>query len=139
MTPSGADILGGATSRVLRQFAGACLVVFGALAARAFVQGRPWAGMIHGVLALALGVGGLVRPDGVRIVYLACLTLVSPVGRVVSEVLLVCLFYGVLTPVALVFKGLRRDALARRADGARSTYWTRKPMPEDVRRYLRQF
>lgn len=129
----------GASRRNLRQFAGAWLVVFGALAARRFVQGGEWAGAAYAVLAGAVGLTGLVRPDAVRIVYLACMVLAAPVGRVVSEILMILMFYGVLTPVALVLKAVGRDALQRQVTKGPITYWTPKRMPEDVSRYLSQF
>jgi len=84
----------GASRRVLRQFAGAWLVVFGALACKQLVQGNRWAGGAYAALAGAVGLWGLVRPDAIRLVYLACMALATPIGRVVSELLMACLFYG---------------------------------------------
>jgi hypothetical protein len=57
---------------------------------------------------------------------------------VVGELLLVVIYFGVFTPVALFFKLIRRDALARDFDPAASSYWTCKAQPADVQQYFRQ-
>ena len=53
--------------------------------------------------------------------------------------LLALVFYGLFTPLGLLFKITRRDRLRRRFRADRSTHWIPKEQPTDMRRYLRQF
>jgi hypothetical protein len=57
---------------------------------------------------------------------------------VVSQATLLVLFFGVITPVAMLFALVGRDRLARRRP-QQDTYWKPKATPQDVRRYLRQY
>ena len=55
-----------------------------------------------------------------------------------SFVLLGLLFYGVLTPIGLFFRLIGRDALQRRIEPERETYWQPHEQAK-VRRYFKQF
>jgi hypothetical protein len=61
-----------------------------------------------------------------------------PIGWTVSRVMLAVLFYGVFTPVAIVFRVIGRDLLGLRHRGSVETYWTVKPGVTDPRDYFRQ-
>jgi hypothetical protein len=56
----------------------------------------------------------------------------------VSRVLIALLF-GLIVPVAYVFRLQGRDVLQLRRSANKTTYWTRKAPAESVRSYLRQF
>ena len=75
----------------------------------------------------------LLRP------YQAATAISLPIGFVVSYVVLGILFYLVLTPLALVFRMIGRDMLARSFDRSASTYWVRRPPVTDITSYYRQF
>ena len=47
-------------------------------------------------------------------------------------------FYGVFTPVALLFKVIGRDALARRPQPGKETYWLPKASARDIHSYFHQ-
>jgi hypothetical protein len=127
------------TDRMLRQFAGAWLLVFGGLAANQWLmRGHARTAIALVGIALVTGVAGLLRPRLVRWLFVAATVLAFPIGWVVSQVMLVVLFIGVVTPVALLFKVQGRDRLARKRS-AQSSYWKPKTAMEDVRRYLRQY
>jgi hypothetical protein len=129
------------TSRTLRQFAGLCLVVFGALFAwSAFRhQGAPttsaWIGLSIGFL---VGLPGLLHPEAIRPVFLAASAVTQPIGHVVSVVLLGLIYYGLMTPLAAIFRIAGRDPLARHSP-KKASYWEPKVEPLDIRRYLRQY
>jgi hypothetical protein len=53
--------------------------------------------------------------------------------------MLALLFYLLFTPLAMVFRLLKRDALQLRRPARVDTYWTAKPTRSDVRGYLQQF
>lgn len=79
------------------------------------------------------GVRPLQRP-----LYLGWMHAVYPLGWVVSHVILGLLYFAVLTPIGLVMRVLRRDALQLPFDRSARSYWTpRKRATSD--RYFRQF
>jgi hypothetical protein len=130
--------------RTLRQFALLALL-FSALVGllRAWKGGALASGVppgFHGPWLLPLvvwTVGGVVavlgaiEPRLVRPVYLALLAISFPIGWVLSHVLLGVLYFGVFTPLAVLFRLLRRDHLKRRFDRDATTYWRdRRPAPD---------
>jgi hypothetical protein len=134
------DISFAPPARTLRQFAGLWLLFFAGLAvSRGLRDGltSPVLGLV--ALALTVGLLGLWRPALVRPVYVAATVLTFPLGWVMSRLLLAALYYGVFTPLGLLFRLLGRDALRLRPCPQQASYWTAKPAPADVSRYFRQF
>jgi hypothetical protein len=125
--------------RMLRQFAGLCILVFGALCWWQIQQGHTARAMAFGVVAFGLGPLGLVAPNTIRAFHSFLNAVTRPIGLVVTRLILGVMFYGLFTPVALVFRAMGRDQLGRRRNPARATYWIERPGGMDVRRYLRQF
>jgi hypothetical protein len=126
--------------RTLRQFAGLSLVIFGGLAGwNYFAKGEVVSSAVLATLALAIGLPGLVRPQLVRPVFVGAMILAFPIGWLVSRVLLALLFYGLVTPMGLVFRLTGRDALRLARRPEQTTYWMPKPAPADLRSYFRQF
>lgn len=70
--------------------------------------------------------------------YSAWMRLVLPVGWVVSHVALGLVYYGILTPIALVMRVFGRDRLSRHIDRSAETYWTVHDPGGDTARYFRQ-
>jgi hypothetical protein len=62
-----------------------------------------------------------------------------PLAWSVSTLLLVLVYYGVLTPFGLVLRMLGRDSMHRKLDRDRTTYWLKRPEVVDPERYFRQF
>ena len=128
------------TDRMLRQFAGAWLVAFSGLAATQWLmRAHPRTAAALFGAALIVGVAGLLRPRAVRWLFVAATIAAFPIGWVVSQVMLLVLFVGVITPVALLFKLQGRDRLTRRRPEHQATYWKPKATTADMRRYLRQY
>jgi len=126
------------SSKTLRQFAALCLVVFGGLAWVGFSHGKLVGPIIFCALAVTLGPLGLIRPEAIRPVFTGWMKLAHPIGLVVSQVVLAVMFYGLFTPVALLFRLIGRDALSRRRRACTATYWKPKPATATVRSYFRQ-
>ncbi len=80
-----------------------------------------------------------VAPRANRPLFIGLSLLAFPIGWVVSHLALAFLFFGVLTPLALLFRLLGRDALARRWDPDADTYWTDLPSDPEPKDYFRQF
>ena len=126
--------------RVLRQFATAALVFGGAIGAHQWLsRGHVLTGQVIIAVAAVIGVLGLVQPKAIRYVFLAAMVLAFPVGWLVSQCVLVVMFYLILTPLALFFRLTGRDALSRKRPAGRASFWNETATPEDVRRYFRQY
>jgi hypothetical protein len=97
------------------------------------------------LVAVMLGAGGLLgvcgagRPESVRWLYVGIMVATYPIGWVMSHVILAVIFYGVFTPVGLLFRLIGRDALQRRLEPNAVTYWQPKRQPTGPSQYLRQF
>ena len=126
--------------RTLRQFAGLWIAFFGGLAHwQGLVRGRLGLALVLAVIAVVVGVLGLLRPPAIRPIFVGWMVLAFPIGLVVSHVLLGVVFYGLFTPLGLVFRLIGRDLLALKPRPDLPTYWETKPATADVRRYFRQF
>jgi hypothetical protein len=125
--------------RLLRQFAGLWILVFGGLAIwRAWNSGVDAWVVAIGIGAAVIGGLGLVRPGAVRYVYTGWLIAAFPIGWTVSQIVLAIVFFLVLTPIAVVMRLTGHDALMRRRR-PRESYWTAKPAPATSADYLRQY
>jgi ABC-type uncharacterized transport system permease subunit len=61
-----------------------------------------------------------------------------PLAWTVSTVLLILVYYLVLTPIGLALRLAGRDRMGRRFDSDRTTYWVKRN-ESDPSRYFRQF
>lgn len=95
------------------------------------------------VVAACIGVGlsvlALFWPGLLRYVLVAVMACVYPIGWLVSHLVLIVIWYGLFTGVAMIFRLIGRDALQRSFDRSASTYWQPKVLPNDPARYLRQY
>ena len=132
------DIPRSPSDRTLRQFAAFCLLLGGGLALwQGWGTGNLVPAAIVAAAALAVGIPGLLRPQTLRWIYVGWMMAAFPIGWVFSTLLLALVFFGVVTPLAMLFRLMGRDALRRRSN--RDSYWTRRPLGNDVRRYFRQW
>jgi hypothetical protein len=127
--------------RTLRQFAGLCVVIFGALFGLSWYrsQGSPrvaaWVGFI---LACLIGLPGLINVGWIRPVFWAATTVTRPIGHLTGKLVLALIFFGVVTPLGWIFRLIGRDPLERRLAETPS-YWVPISVPQDVRRYVHQY
>jgi Saxitoxin biosynthesis operon protein SxtJ len=134
----------------LRKFGFISLAAFGALGLWVFfrqsilgIELSPDGARIAAYLCWGLAggslAGSLTAPDVLRPLYVALTAISLPIGFVVSHAMMAIIFFGLLTPIALVFRIIGRDALERRMDPAARSYWQpRRPM-QDRAQYFRQF
>jgi hypothetical protein len=85
-------------------------------------------------LLLAVAAPPLLRP-----LYVVLMVLVFPIGLVVSYAVLGLIFFGLLTPLGLVFRLFGRDSLGRRWEPSAATYWVSRGPTTRPERYFRQF
>jgi hypothetical protein len=76
----------------------------------------------------------LIKP-----VYLGMIVLTYPIGWFVSHVMMALFYYGIITPVALLFRLLNRDPLCRRYEPDADTYWIQCKQKRSAKDYFRQF
>jgi hypothetical protein len=127
------------TAKVLRQFAGAWLIVFALLAAKQYRQGHHNAALALAAVAVVAGIPGLIKPGLVRWLFVTLMVLAFPIGWTVSQLMLLLMYYIILTPVALLLRIRGRDPLLRKPQRDRESYWLAKETPRDVRSYFRQY
>ncbi len=139
--------------RLLRQFAWASLILFPAIAC--FLAWRhdlplPWVLVLIGVGVLiavvelllkeALGAFGALLEKLIPRLVFQLLTLVAyPIGFVVSHVLMATIFYLVMTPIALVFRLVGRDALRRKLEPDQASYWHDRGPARDPSSYFKLY
>lgn len=128
------------TARTLRQFAW--------LATSFLLPVAGWQAWAHGRQATAIGliavamttaVLGVARPMALRWLFVGLTVATFPLGWLMSWILFGGLYYLVLTPIAIYFRLINRDALRRRYNTSAESYWIDKPPVTDVRRYFRQY
>jgi hypothetical protein len=127
------------SNRTLREFAGMWCLCFGTLAAwYGFVRLETDSALVLAVLAVIGTIAGLLFPRVLRPIFVTWLVLAFPIGWAVSRLLLVALFFGMVTPIAYLFRLFGRDALQLRSQST-ITYWTPKSMSADPASYFRQY
>ena len=68
------------------------------------------------------------------------LRVAAGISLVVTHVILVAVYYGVIVPTGVVMRAMGHDPMKRRYEPEKATYWE-DPPDEDVpkERYLKQF
>ena len=128
------------TPKALRQFSAAWLVVFLAWGLHHWLaRGHDRLGPALCLLAVSVGGLGLARPMAVRWLFLIAMIVAFPIGWVLSLLMLLIMYYGILTPVAVLFRLRGRDLLGRKPAPGRTSFWVARQMPGDIRRYFKQY
>jgi hypothetical protein len=139
------DINWSPTRRELRWFAGLLIVFCGIVA---WVTNEPPAAggsaisplsIVIAATGTVIGLLGLALPEFIRYVYVGWMLAVSPIAFVVSNLIVAAVFYLVVVPIGFAMKFSGRDALSLTPRRDVSTHWVRKKMPNDARRYFRQY
>lgn len=103
-----------------------------------------WGGDIR-FIAVALFTGAAlamiawVRPRWLTPVFVSLSLLSFPIGVVVSEILLLLIFFCVFTPIGLLFRVIRRDTMRQCFDWSMTSYFMPCRPERDVAQYYRQF
>ena len=74
-----------------------------------------------------------------RLIYLGFILATLPIGLLVSFLLFAIFFFGILTPLALVFRLIGRDTLHRKFDPDTDSYWIAHRQPDNLDQYFHQF
>lgn len=131
------DINFSPSQRQLRQFGLVCLVALPLItwfwAGSSSAVG--WAGIVGAVLC---GLG-FVAPNLLKPVFLGLTIVTLPIGLVVGEVAMLLLYFGLFFPMAVALRLAGRDALQRRNQTSRETFWQKRKQNTAVRSYYHQF
>lgn len=71
--------------------------------------------------------------------YTGWMAAVFPIGWVISHVLLAAVFYLLVFPIGILMRLLKYDALSRRFDREKKSYWIERKKVADPRKYFRQY
>jgi len=82
---------------------------------------------------------GFIKPQLLRLFYVGWVAAVFPIGWVVSHVLMLAVFYLVITPVGLTMRLCGRDPMERKFDETAKSYWKPRQQQTETKRYFRQF
>lgn len=92
------------------------------------------------IIGFLLILFGLISPRGLKYPYIAWMSLAILLGFVMSNLLLVLLFFLVITPIGLAARCSGNDFLSLKLEPSRGSYWIpRQRKPKDFSEYERQF
>jgi hypothetical protein len=125
--------------RELKQFALLWIGFFALVGAYAmWIKHSPQTGTILWAVA-ALGVAGYLRPGFIRPMYVVWMALAFPIGWTISHLLLLVVYYLVLTPIGLLMRLVGYDPMNRQFDRAANSYWTQHDPAAEKSRYFKQY
>ena len=90
-----------------------------------------------GVLQLVLFLAGVKAPS--RALFLGLSIAFVPIGFVVSHLLMMIVYYLVVTPIALVFRLMGRDVIGRRIEPDKKTYWHERDTSRPASSYFKLY
>jgi hypothetical protein len=135
-----ADVIRAPKPRVVRQFSMLGVGVLGAIGLWQILgRDRPVLGGVLVGIGLLCGGLGQFAPRLMRWVFTGAMLLVFPIGFIVSQVMLLILFFLVFLPTGLLLRLRGWDPMLRHNRNASGSVWEPKVTPRDVRRYLRQY
>ena len=95
--------------------------------------------MVFCLVGVVLYVLGRISVVLIKPIYLGMILLTFPIGWVVSHLVMALFYYGIITPVAVLFRLLNRDPLCRKYEPNAETYWLRYKQKRSAKDYFRQF
>ena len=129
------------TARQLRQFAGIWFPLFALLVGYLAIENFDATRFAYGLWIFAglAAVVGLAAPKAIKWLFVGLMLLTFPIGFVVSHVVLVLLYYVILTPLGVGLRIFGSDPLSKSLEPQRESYWQPREQIEDPERYFRQF
>jgi len=124
----------------LRQFAVLFLIFIGGLGTILYFKDKPLiVSEILWNLAWIVGLAGLIFPPLVRPVFVVMMAVALPIGFVVSTVLMLIIYFLIMTPIGLVMRVFGYDPMRMRPAAGAESFWIERPPSSDVRRYFKQY
>lgn len=95
--------------------------------------------LIFSLIGIVMFILSRISTALIKPIYLVMVLLTFPIGWVVSHLVIGLFYYGIITPVAIVFKILGRDPLSRKYDHQLNTYWIPYKHKRSAKDYFHQF
>lgn len=100
-------------------------------------------GIRWGAIIISLGaailLSSFISLRFTRAIYLGFILATRPIGLLISFLLLATFFFGILTPLALIFRLIGRDTLHRKFEPDTKSYWITHRKPDNLDQYYNQF
>ncbi len=125
-------------AKELRKFGIAMIVGFALIGGFFFWKQMATAAYVLWTVGAVAGALGLTGTRAAMIVYVPWMGIALVMGNIVSRVILAVIYYGLITPMALIMLLVRRDKLRLRPRQV-ATYWIDAANPGDEHDYERQF
>ena len=123
------------------------LIVFGTLwllffaffATNFLLRDNPGLATLFALVATCIPLIGLIWNPFQSKSYLGTAYLTYPIGWVISNIILILLFYFVFTIMSVVIRILKIDPMKRGWEKKNETYWITHKPAKTLRRYFQQF
>jgi len=127
------------SKKSLRKFGLTMAVAFSVIALIILARHKQGAGPIFSIAAVFF-LFALLTPAALKLAYIAWMKLAFILGWANTRLILLAMFYLVLTPVGIAMKLFNNDPLDRKIEKGRGSYWIKKEKKDFSRiDYERQF
>jgi membrane-associated phospholipid phosphatase len=128
-----------ADKRSLKSFSWIMAIALLLIGTILFVRHRPGYLLFYPLAVLFFGLGVFAAPV-LKPLYLIWMRLAFVLSWINTRILLLAVFYLVLTPIGLIMKLMGKDPLDQRIESGRTSYWLSKPQKVFIpAEYERQF
>lgn len=86
-------------------------------------------------LAILFLLIALIKPEILKGFYVLWVRMGEIMGRIMSKVIMLILYFGVFTPISLILKFLGKDLLHKKIDKQASSYWIAREMQPQSMKY----
>ena len=122
-----------------RHFGIFCGVVTLAASFYSLIIGSVIAGIVCGTMAFIFALIVVIKDELLHPLNVGWAKLGEVLGRIISPIVLGCIFFGLITPVGLITKAFGRDELRVRG-GVKTSYWIDREFVEESQcSFERQF
>lgn len=115
------------SAKMLREFGIIALFGFGLMGTLLGLKWDAWtASYALWVVGAVSFVLALVQPRLLCPIYVALMIVAFPIGFVISNVILLALYFVLFTPFSIVFRLIGRDTMKRKLEPEMETYWIKR-------------
>ena len=123
----------------IRIFGLIAFLFFGCLSALGILTEKPLPTYVFGFLSM-LGIGFIVFPRRLKVIYDAWLKIAHGIGRTITFLALVSVYYVIITPTALLKRVFGGRPIPLKPDSNASSYWvTRSEPAQPQNRFLKRY
>jgi len=128
------------SAKILREFGIIALFGFGLVGALLGLKWEVWtASYVLWTLGAVSFVLALVQPRLLLPLYVVLMVVAFPIGFVISNVILLALYFGLFTPFSIIFHLIGRDTMKRKFEPEAESYWIDRTDNKPVSQRFRQY